>query len=365
MKLSLTTDTLAYQLGVRPALQNRNMGGTSLPSLVKAIRDFRALDNLYDWAGIPNRKEPLIGNPQRDALITYLLQDAVMRVQKTVEPLAPLGKYLAVLELFHEQTALRATRMFYYLVLICARESRHSKTTSDGPKQKLLVTKWGSQVVDFHQHMVGVSENAAVETLLANPPEVPIRNWLGFMADQFRTHSYSNAFGGVKWAVIADVAYEFATGVKPAQLMLDVSFALAHNTAPIFNKGMLYENSTGELIKILDVQRSGQIPQLVSELGVLNCNDKAVLGVYDALKELIPNFAGEGYVDWYKVEELGSVSKYSECKKKQAMAHGIPGGTKAQQVVQSVKDDLVMEAALAQIQVFPNQFIKKIKRSDL
>lgn len=366
MKLSLSHDTLAYQLGVRPALRNRDMSKAPLQGLVKAISDFQNLDNAYDWLEVTGKNEKPMGDPHKDAIITYMLQDAVFQIQKRVDPLEPLGKYLPVLELYHEQTALRATRIFYYLVLICARESRHSNTDSHDVEQKDLRSKWGDSVVDFHQKLRKLNESLAVEKFLTEAPSVPVKLWLGFMAEHFRKHSYGHAFGGKKWAAIADVAYEFATGAKPAQLMLDVSFALAHNTAPIFNKGMLYHNSTTELIRILDVQRSGQVPQLVADGDCKTAKSGDVLLVFNSIKQAIPEFGQPGYVDWYKVEELGSVHKYPGEKKEQLASHGLPGTSKLSQMVESAKAAVAakeaVEEALAMVQIFPGQFIKKIKR---
>jgi len=49
-------------------------------------------------------------------------------------------------------------------------------------------------------------------------------------------------------------------------MLLDTAFCLAHNTAPIFNKGKLFHHQdVSSLYTILDVQASGQIPFLFNE----------------------------------------------------------------------------------------------------
>jgi hypothetical protein len=147
--------------------------------------------------------------------------------------------------------------------------------------------------------------------------------------------------------------------------MLDVAFALQHNTTAIFNKGMLFSHHNAELSKILDVQRSGQIPQLVAEQGTKKALDSDVLTMFNQCK-VIEGFAEPGYVDWYKVEELGAKGKYPVEKKAQAAQHGVPGLSKVKQEVAAVKQGIAAKAAeeeaLAMVQVFPGQFIKKVKR---
>jgi hypothetical protein len=102
----------------------------------------------------------------------------------------------------------------------------------------------------------------------------------------------------------------------------DTAFTLAHNNGPMFNKGMLYSNYSSEFKKILDVQRSGQIPQYLSE--------KVFIGdvVPTYMAEAVVVFPAEltGTVDWYKVEALGALGNYALLKKKQVLAGKGPQG---------------------------------------
>ena len=61
---------------------------------------------------------------------------------------------------------------------------------------------------------------------------------------------------------MTDCLVRFVSGEFSAEMMLDTVWTLAHNGGPIFNKGQFYA-CTANALRILDVQRSGQIPEAV------------------------------------------------------------------------------------------------------
>lgn len=378
MKLSLSPDTLAYQLGVRPALQFRDMGKAPLRKVVDALNQFQALPNAYEWLNSSHvgKLEKPMGKPEKDAVVFYMLHHAVNSLRMKFHPLEPLPESaMRVLDLYHAQMALRGTRMFYYLLLICVRESRHS-SGAKGSAEKEMRAKYTDAVVNFHAEVEDMSESAAVAHFQKKPPDVPLTLWVNFMSEHFRKYSYGHAFGGEKWGVIADVVRDFVEGKTSLAMLLDTSFTLAHNTSAIFDKGMLYEHYGSDLQKILDVQHSGQIPQLVKEYGVkvadLSANDvHEMLALCD---KTIEGFSDPGYVDWYKVESLSTKSaKYPMEKKTQSKLHGTPLDSPGKEFVKHVKEEKAKVAeeqeALAMVQIFPAvagkaaQYIKKVARS--
>ena len=112
-------------------------------------------------------------------------------------------------------------------------------------------------------------------------------------------------------------------GKTSMEMMLDTAFTLAHNNGPIFNKGMMYSHyNASNLYRILDVQRSGQIPEMIlyDKLGT-QYNLEPVKALIKLVQEKVPQAFGT-YVDWIKVEALGALHKYPDDIKAQKAAHG-------------------------------------------
>lgn len=383
MKQSLRRDTLAFQLGIRPALRFRNLGQQSARAVGFAMKEFMDSGNIYGWLGpdANSMKEGMQGDPERDALVFYMLNHAVSLVRQRVHPLQPLGKYLPILDLYHREVAVRGARLFYYLLLICAREARHEK---GGHGMEALYSKYGKALKPFINSFPD-SSSSALTYYVENCPEVSIGTLTSFLADQFYKGSYSSMFGGAKWGKIAEVLRDFCIGKFSAEMMMDTGFTLAHNTDPIFNKGMLYSASFGDIIKILDVQRSGQIPQFVAENLLPTKINGPVKAFWAACRELLGE-EFDGYVDWFQVEALGAVGSYQFEKSAQLKKHGPSkyekpvkatkgGGLKIpvkpeykepegdpDEFDNDVTEDLSYSAQGPKVYIFPDQYIVKGKR---
>lgn len=319
---SMKRDTLAYQLGVRPLTQLVNREAWPLS---KVAHDFnRARSKGLGVIGTPELSLPTIGQPEQDALLFYLLNHSVSLVRQRVHPLEPLGEYLPIVEAYNREIAIRSQRMFYYLLAICTRESRHNKASSSWNEMIGLRAKYGNEILDFHYLIKGTSSSAAVEKFTEFQFEGTLGPYTKFLAEVFRVGNYSSGYGGVAWAVVAEVLRDYVSGVLSAEMMMDTAFTLAHNNGPIFNKGMFFKNYSSTLYKILDVQRSGQIPQLIPELDVLYvAPGTPVRSYWESGCQLFPEFK-EG-VDWHKVEALGAKNKYSEEKANQKKKPGFQG----------------------------------------
>lgn len=384
MKLSLTRDTLAYQLGVRPALQFRDLSTVPLKQVINGMNEFMDLDNAYQWVGIDGgaggKHEAVKGDPHKDAIIFYLLEHTANILRRQYHPLEPLpGAVMALLDTHAEQMAMRGARLFYYLLAITTREARHSSGL-DGTSK--LTALYGSEAVAFIKKVMSLDENEALKALRDNPPNCTVGQYLGIMTDQFRPEygTYSHSFGGLPWSNIAKTAWDFTKGEMSLELMMDKAFALEHNTSAIFNKPVLYHHSHGDLKKILDVQRAGQIPQLVYEAKLKSCSDKYVQEIFGLCRAAVAAkgnedlLGGQVYVDWYKVEEFAADNhKYPQEKKEQAQKTGVPEDSPMKAFVAGFKQGKVMAEKEAEIealvQIFPKtlgkgdaQFIKKYKR---
>jgi hypothetical protein len=305
---SLQTDTLLYQIQTRPWTQPQNYAAVYLTDTVSAIVDFLTTDKLSHYSGL-DTKEPAMGNPEQDALVFYTLNHAVSVIQSKVHSLEPLGIYLPILEEYNTQLSMRLIRMFYYMLIICTRESRHEKTAKSSIFWKLNKYKFGVEITDFCLNLRGDSSTTAVNKFTIKPPSATLGMYTAFLAHVFRDGDYCGGYGGKAWADVADVLNNYVHGNISAEIMLDTAFTLCHNNGPIFNKGVLFEGYSDYIYKILDVQRSGQIPQLLNEEGYKLGKFPEATRVFTKCSMVMGgDFNKE--VDWFKVEELGSLKKY-------------------------------------------------------
>lgn len=219
-------------------------------------------ETLTEWDG------DTIAHPEQEALWFYLQQHAVGLVDRALEADEPLGAYRTFVESYHTDVHYKALRMFYYLLLICTRESRHAS----GKALSNLYNAY-PEIGKYHvDHVSDTSAGEAVNSMLLKAPDVSLGDYTEFLVKSFTNCSYSGGFGGKAWASIAKPLRDFVHGKISAEILLDTAFTLEHNNGNIFNKGMLYKGVSSNLGLILDVQRSGQIPQLIANKGKTNIN---------------------------------------------------------------------------------------------
>ncbi len=200
-------------------------------------------------------------SPEKEALWFYLQIHTMMLVGKAVDNDEPLGDYKHFVDTYHIDINRKMIRMFYYILLICTRESRHMMS---GPGKEKLWKKY-PDIYNFHSnHVQDKSSDQSVKAIMDNAPNVSLGEYTQFLVDSFQFPAYDSGFGGKKWKQVAEPLRDFVHGTISAEMLMDVAFTLAHNGGPIFNKGMLFSGfQSNALNKILDVQRSGQIPQFI------------------------------------------------------------------------------------------------------
>lgn len=368
LQYSLQQDTLAFQFGVRPGVVGIDNSFARVPEVVDRLKAFSEADTIQAYAGLAV-EEPPRGHPERDAVVFYLLNHATSLVKSRVRQHEPLGKYLPLVETYHTQLAARAARMFFYLLLICTRESRHERTDFSSTLWASLQQKYGAGAT-WARGLRGLSSHDAANRIQTNPPKVNLGGYTKLMVDIFYKGKFGGGYGGPAWGAVADVLNGYVHGSLSAELMMDTAFTLCHNNGPIFNKGMLFDSYSNEIYKILDVQRSGQIPQLVANNETKWATDKTVSELWAQCHQLLgEDFSG--YVDWYRVEELGSMHKYHSEKNAQTKKHGIPAShIKAELAKQKHLDETLakkkaMDAAAkakAPVQIMPGVSVVKEER---
>jgi hypothetical protein len=361
--LSLQSDTLAYQLGVRPGVIPRNMESASLHAVVGQLNKFMDGKTTGTMVGVATEEAPE-GKPEKDGIIFYLLNHAVSVIRKKHHVYEGLGGNLPILELYHKELAFRSARMFYYMLLICTRESRHAKNQHGDAYWTKLGDKYGQAIVKFHKGIKGTGSDSAASALRTHPPDTTVGNYTVFMAELFNTGSFSSGYGGKAWGKVAEVLRDFILGKLTAEMMMDTAFTLCHNNGPIFNKGMLFSGYTDEIYKILDVQRSGQIPQFLANSETKWRKDKEV----DTFWNLCADTLGDcmkGNVDWFLVEELGAMKTYATEKSQQVAKYGQPSKFKAKIEVEKLKKNLaaakIADEEQNMVQIMPDLKVKKVE----
>lgn len=265
--------------------------------------------HMSDVVGFAEAGQGSLGKvlPETDAITFYMLNHAMGELRQQVGADTPLNEEQQQLaDTYFSELAIPTVRLYWYLLAICTRESRHARTSGDSLYQK-MAKEFSPATVTFHKTVRGSSSSSAVAKLYAAPPQTTLEEYAGkFLPWIFYKAGYSGGYGGKKWGAIADCIAAFVNGDYSAEMMMDVGWTLCHNNGPIFNKGIFYEMYSGYLVRLLDVQRAGMIPAYVDEVGK-GAGYFAPGFVTTRHKELLAmckNTLGDhfgGFVDWSAV----------------------------------------------------------------
>lgn len=362
MALTDPKDTLAYH-GSRMLCTHRAMSAVSCSTVAAAMSAFMKSDPNADTV------------PESEALWFYGMNHGVALIAAQRAPLEPLSAWEnEFLGLYHAQMAQKAVRAFYYLIWICTREARHNQSLEkDLPK---IGEMFGAPI---HKFLTGIKggEAGISKKFLEAPPDTTIGLYCDALRWTFNNSKWGGGYGGKAWGKVTDCLCRFVSGEFTAEMMLDTNWTLCHNNGPIFNKGQFYAvyQSDQGVKRILDVQRSGQVPEAV--LGDTYCMQFADNLLSGSMSELTKYAAGKigEYVDWMKVEALGSVKKYPTDIVAQKKKHGVTPEQKAaiekaeaeaaqkKQAQEAAAIKAAAEHAKNWFQVMPGLEVAKIQRA--
>lgn len=337
----------------RPLCANIDLRDVSLQQVMKGYPQLRT--DLEEYEGTVS------ASPEKEALWFYVQQHAMSLAERTLHLDEPLGDYAAFVDRYHNEMHWKTLRMFYYLLLICTRESRHAGGTAGKKK----VYDMHPEIRSFHMnHVQDSSASSAVQAIIDNAPDVTLGEYTQFLVRMFTYPSYAGGYGGKAWKEVATPLNEFVQGRISAEIMMDTAFTLAHNNGPIFNKGMLYDQYSKPAIdKILDVQRSGQIPQLIAHH--YNDLDKYITA---GMREYVNMFGTlesgfHGHVDWAQVKNIhGHISYPNLVKVQDNDAAGWK--EKLQAKIKKAKAEAAKLALLkGSFEIMPGVHVPKSKRS--
>lgn len=260
------------------ATNSVDLSGCSL-DIVMGVLKSRLGDNPYDKAETPFKK------PEQEALDFYLANHVVGLIRTKKGGSKPLSEN--EVELVKDYVARlddMALRSVAYLVLICSREMRHVTYHSIS---KCKIPK--KDVAAYHALIAFVKNTYGgniANKLWNGDVAIEIGAWVRCMEKVFRYAGWPGGYGGTKWADVTLCLQEYIHGVYTAEMMIDVIWTLCHNGGPIFNKGMLYQHHTPELLRVLDVQRAGQVPQFDWGMGTTSWFDKYLVTARKCFPEL-------------------------------------------------------------------------------
>ncbi len=304
------------------------------------------------------------------ALEFYFYNHLVALVRKKYALDEPLPEEVEdLVERYYERSSRHAIRMFYYLVLICVRETRHLMNKSE--MEASTVKEFGKVAYDF---MCSLPDSAtdAPKRFHDAPPNCSIGKVCGAMRHVFYKGMWHGGYGGKKWGMVADCLNAFVIGAYSPEMMVDTAFALSHNNGPIFNKAMQFTGYSTNFTKLLDVQRSGQIPELVRNGGQGILVPK-VGQMQDLLiaEKVFGKFADE--VDWYKVEALGGMTNVKQEQVKQGIKSPYMNAMQAAEAkkIAAANQKIAEKKKMAQLDAIekaknyyeykPGRYVKKVK----
>lgn len=314
MSLTSPQTTLRYHAS-RPLSVERDMRDVPLRDFVKHCKkEFASGMAAHPMA------------PEEAGLIFYALQHAASEIRDQYGLDTPLSQgALDVIELYHRECGPIAIRLAYYVWAISITEARHKHWSSDKRDKfvKGLTTDMGAERAEVvANYFYKVSGNGGRKYVLENPhSDITMGEFNRALVRVFMNGGWSSAYGGPKWKVIAQTFDDFTKGKLSAQLFIDRAMNLAHNTAPIFNKGYLFHQQSTTLKYVLDVQHSSQIPNLLLNPGKFADQiTSRVHAVHEAIQAVLGDVFSEP-VDWFKVAATskGGVS-YSSLKNAQTAA---------------------------------------------
>ena len=265
---------------------------------------------------------PGLAHPEQEAFKFYYANHAFSMIAAQYGPHEPLPE--AVAELARSYVKISSdlsVRLAYYCLLIITREARHMYANAAAYEK--IKNKWGSPVSNFLKLIKPEGETGAVNRLRTSPPNTTLGQFVSGLTDAFNTSGcWSGGYGGPKWGKVAETLRQMVYGETSPEMFADTGFTLAHNGGPIFNKGMLYHHQNNSVLyKLLDVQRSGQMPQLWNDAAALRPAGPFSAFVTEAKALYAESLAG--YVDWYVVCALGALhGPYSKEKQEQIAKHG-------------------------------------------
>ena len=165
-------------------------------------------------------------------------------------------------------------KMFYYILCISIGEARHCYDDYKEVHKKLKKKDYYDENVSIALKSImsySSGRNSLIKKsllLLDENKNVTIDDTLKAIYGIFDVGNFSKGFGGKPWRDIIHLAGKFASGEINAEVFLDQSFSLEHNSGSMFNKDIVFseseyldlvDESVDENRFLLNIQHAGQM----------------------------------------------------------------------------------------------------------
>jgi hypothetical protein len=318
----------------RPHTQLMGYGEVTVPQVMQAYKRYQA------------DKSPGKAQPEVLAIDFYLWNAAFAKISQMFDANQPLPAIAeSVMGQYYQKMEDIGLRIFFYLMLICTRESRHAKISNELTQH---LKQYGA--MDFWS-TIADNENAASH-LMSSAPNTTMLKYTQHLLEIFEKAKFGHSYGGPKWANTTKPLRDFVYGATTLEMMLDTAFTLAHNGGPIFDKGMLFSAYGSDLVKILNAQRVGVVPNMVlaSASGYVNHNHRNLCKVMN--EHIFSGFADGANFDWDSVNEAAGIANES------------PNVKKAKEEMEAAVA-LAVKKQKAKFQIMPSLYVTKISRQEL
>ena len=229
--------------------------------------------------------------PETDVLKFYFLNHAFLTISSKYSPLEPLPKPLEDL-LEYRTRAIPAicSRVLChtFLTLLYEMNWLHPEVSENDRFYVDMEHRFGR---DLAQHMTQGGGGGFSLGRMGNFDK--LNTTCGeYVRALFNVYTTSNHFHAIakdkQWIAIATVPYEFFMGQTSPEGVCDKAFSLFHWGGSIFNKNILYKVNTNEMMHLLDVQDSGQIPNWLRENKKSRFVDKDLEKIFQAFESYFP-----------------------------------------------------------------------------
>lgn len=262
--------------------------------------------------------------PQDEALIFYAQNHCASIVRKQFTKNEVLPQWAQdVMKTYTATVAEQGLRLVHYVASIVTREMRHLKTGTNQSHAAFwneIDTKTGNTAVKSFIQWVKSDgdEDVAVGKYMDHPPVATLEQLLVGYSYAYHNGAWSGGYGSAAWGKVTDALLAWVRGQISLEMFVDTAYTLEHNNGNIFNKEMMYSSpDQNKLTTVLDVQRTGQIPDLILDSQGWGINKVAAA---KSLVQLIATHVPgvfKGYVDWVAVE----AARPAEAKQKHPHAY--------------------------------------------
>lgn len=224
------------------------------------------------------------------------------------------------------------TILVKYLLLICIREARHER----GHKLKTVNITADTPILNFEVfntlcellYTSGSNSHTVIKNFILKDG-IKLTDLATFLEVVFTKGDFQKHYGGKAWGKIAGALRMFIHGEISLEMLVDTSFTLAHNTSAIFNKGYYFRNDMSLLLKVLDLQRAGELINAFNEyhnaktddFGIMVSTNSSIFPISERLTffknavfrhAMVFPDASSNKINWQKVIDLGAVGNYAK-----------------------------------------------------